>query len=126
MPRRSTRLTAWLGILAILLTVLVPLGSQRVKQADLRDDPMCSAVAHGAVHASAAHDDAPADPAAAHFDACAYCVLLAHLPALTPAPLLATTAAIVVHDAHTPPRTSHCVRNLRYVRRPSRAPPLDA
>jgi hypothetical protein len=126
MPRRSTRFTAWLGILAILLTVLVPVGSQWVKQASRSADVLCSAVAHHAAHASGAHDHAPDDPAAAHFEACAYCGLLAHLPALTPAPRLTATTARLALDAHTPPRTSHCIRNLRYVRRPSRAPPLDA
>ncbi|SDB82983.1 DUF2946 domain-containing protein [Paraburkholderia lycopersici] len=129
MSRRSNRLTAWLGILAILLAVFAPLGSQlaeRAAQTSLSAEALCSAAGHDAALAPGnGHADAFASRLAAHLDACGYCGLLAHLPALGSTPP-AVAAGPFGPDLHAPQPLPDRVRRVRYLRHPSRAPPLDA
>ncbi|MCG1041516.1 DUF2946 domain-containing protein [Mycetohabitans sp. B8] len=76
--RRARKLTAWLGLTAIWLIVAMPLASQWLSHAGRGvDTVLCSAAttgerasAHGSAHVSG------------HLDACGYCSLLAHSPAI--------------------------------------------
>lgn len=75
--RRTQRLAAWLGLLAIWLMVLMPVGSQLLACEAPPSAPVCSAAGHH----HAMRTGAP-KKAAHHMDACGYCSLLVHLPAL--------------------------------------------
>jgi hypothetical protein len=93
MPARvHTRLTAWLGLIAMCLVVLAPLVSQWVV-AEHRDDAdaaLCSAV-HGSSNAERSTHD---DPLAA----CDYCGLLASHVAISappPSPPLLITLVVM-------------------------------
>ncbi len=84
------RFVAWLGIAAMWLDIVAPVISQTLASHHAASDPqavMCAAVMDGMQHAApshdmhAMHDDAaPAGhhDATGHFDACAYCGLLAY------------------------------------------------
>lgn len=103
--RSRTRLTAWLGLIAMWLIVLAPLVSQLVVAAR-EDDPstavVCSAAEHTSHVEQATHDDALA--------ACGYCDLLAAHAAISAPPpsspvlimLVVMAAAPVLSTAFTP------------------------
>ncbi|PXW29626.1 DUF2946 domain-containing protein [Paraburkholderia caballeronis] len=115
--RRPQRFAAWLGIFAIWLTVLVPLGSQWLAREMPPEAVICGADDH--------HAARPADgPAKAlhHFDACGYCSLLAHFPALNGASHVDAVLS-VASDGQAAAPVRHCARQIRYLRRPPRAPP---
>lgn len=87
--RNRTRMTAWLGLIAMWLLVLAPSVSRLLESARA-DEPvaiLCSAVQPGPAH------HAPRD----RFDACGYCTLLAHhvaAPTLPPRVLAATLVLV--------------------------------
>ncbi|WP_322007561.1 DUF2946 domain-containing protein [Paraburkholderia tropica] len=122
MFRRSNRLTAWLGILAILLAVFAPLVTQLIERGQVPADVLCSAAAHDGANGASTQTG---KSLAAHLDACGYCSLLAHSPALNTAsheiirfiPGARLSVSAMVH-ADLP--------RVRYLRRPLRAPPFDA
>ena len=82
------RFVAWLGIAAMWLAIVAPVISQTLAARHVADDPqaLLCAVDVSAADSHAAHESAaPGDAAhaghhdaATHFDACAYCGLLAH------------------------------------------------
>ncbi|WP_321784513.1 DUF2946 domain-containing protein [Paraburkholderia sp. J94] len=123
MFRRSIRVTAWLGILAILLAVLAPLGSQLIEREQVPTDVLCSAASHDESPGSAASHSGK--QLAVHLDACGYCSLLAHSPALNTA-----STAIVGADPgarlSAPGHVGIDLPRVRYLHRPLRAPPFDA
>jgi hypothetical protein len=96
-------LTAWLGLIAMWLIVLVPVASQLVASAHAHEP--VAAVCSAAQPADAQHD-ASADP----LGACGYCDLLATHPAVPSVPplalsitvLVALTAATVLSTRFTP------------------------
>ncbi|WP_321968784.1 DUF2946 domain-containing protein [Paraburkholderia tropica] len=122
MFRRSNRLTAWLGILAILLAVFAPLVTQLIERGQVPADVLCSAAAHDGANGASTQTG---KSLAAHLDACGYCSLLAHSPALNtasheiirfiPGACLSVSAMVRVD-----------LPRVRYLRRPLRAPPFDA
>lgn len=79
MPLRRRRLGACLGLLAFALIALAPLVSQW--RAEHQDWSWLAELACHDGHAQAPSSPSPA-PAAAHLDACGYCSLLVHSPAL--------------------------------------------
>ncbi|WP_028218692.1 DUF2946 domain-containing protein [Paraburkholderia oxyphila] len=93
--RARTRTTAWLGLIAMWLIVLVPLISQLVAAERAHEPfaPLCSATQAAAPQSHHALDSA--------LSACGYCDLLAThtamppLPAVTPAFFALVVAAIV-------------------------------
>jgi hypothetical protein len=110
------RFVAWLGIAAMWLAIVAPVISQSIAARSAAADPiaaLCTVDAPTGVQSHASHEDAPADhvghhDAASHFEACAYCGLLAHhLPIAQGAPLgvarierVARVAAVAIvgHD----------------------------
>ncbi|HTH60942.1 MAG TPA: DUF2946 domain-containing protein [Paraburkholderia sp.] len=97
--RTRYRLTAWLGLIAMLLIVIAPIVSQ-LSVAPRIDDAataaLCSGTPPSAPTAHAAHR---ADPLAA----CGYCDLLANHPAMpaAPAPMLFLVVLIAATIAPT-------------------------
>ncbi|BAN23109.1 DUF2946 domain-containing protein [Caballeronia insecticola] len=73
------RFVAWLGIAAMWLAIVAPVIGQTLAARDPQA-ALCTVDAHEAHGAVAQDDAAPAGhhDAASHFDACAYCGLLAH------------------------------------------------
>lgn len=120
--RRSQRLAAWLGLFAIWLTVLVPLGSQWL----VREAPPAAIFCSAADHL-AAHTGDPGEPKKAvhHLDACGYCSLLAHCPALNGASC-ADFPTLAAHSGEIASPAPECARPSRYVRHRPRAPPSIA
>jgi hypothetical protein len=118
--RRSQRLAASIALFAIWLTVFAPLGSRLLAREKPPAAAICSA---GQPHATAAGESQ--SPAHHHLDACGYCSLLAHCPALCGASTVHLAVRAVrcdeVASADLP-----CARPSRYLRRPSRAPPAIA
>ncbi|PPB84947.1 Protein of unknown function (DUF2946) [Mycetohabitans endofungorum] len=109
--RRTRKLTAWLGLTAIWLIVAMPLASQWLSHARGGvDTVLCSAATTG--------ERAPAHGPAyvgGHLDACGYCSLLAHSPAIG-APQVATlmlqcqrAAGLPVIDGAPRPASRHLV-----------------
>lgn len=122
MLHRHRHLTAWLGVFAIWLAIAAPLVSQwRIAQAASPDAVVCG-TGHGAHLARAAqqtHDHA------AHLDACGYCGLFAHVPAIG-GPVAASIAFIpAVFAGAAAPRTL-AAATRRYPRAYPRAPPERA
>jgi hypothetical protein len=120
MPRRHQKLTAWLGMIAIWLAVLMPVASQSWAHASSVDAALCSAAA-----ATPAQSDRQLPHHGVHLDACGYCSLFAHTPALgavATAALACPKPQLVAQPEATPvPRTA-----FRYLRSYPRAPPIGA
>lgn len=119
MPTRvRTRLTAWLGLIAMCLVVLAPLVSQLVVAAH-KDDAaaaLCSAV-HGSGNAElAAHDDPLA--------ACDYCGLLASHVAISTPPLSPPLLFTLVVMAAVPVLSTRFIPLGAFPSGRPRAPPL--
>ncbi|WP_342611396.1 DUF2946 domain-containing protein [Burkholderia ambifaria] len=93
LSRRLRKIVSLIGMLAILMTALAPTISQALTTHDRVDALLagyCTAGPAGGDHAG----DASSKRLQAHLQACGYCNLLAHTPAL-PAPEL--TFAVHVH-----------------------------
>ena len=121
MDRRLQRLTAWLGVLAILLAVFVPLGSQLLARQAQPNTILCSATGH--------ETHGPADnPVTSdhHLDACGYCSLLAHCPALNCDSCAEAVAPSANVDAPQTRPVDAYRTPKRYRLNPSRAPPSAA
>lgn len=107
--RLQRKIGSILGLLAILMATLAPTISQAIaasRGADGAADGLCpmhsmqmpmSMPMHGMsipMPGGMHHEAAPSDPSAdshslaSHWDACGYCSLLAHFPALTASPVL--------------------------------------
>ncbi|HTJ94327.1 MAG TPA: DUF2946 domain-containing protein [Pararobbsia sp.] len=89
--RAHRRLTAWLGMLAIWLAVVMPVASQALVHFEQTSDP---AAALCTVDALSSHAHSTM---ADHMDACGYCSVLAHHPAIASAPAVAVMASWVAH-----------------------------
>lgn len=91
--------------------------------AEMRADPhaMDAHAGHGAAHDTA--DKAlPADPHAAHGEACAYCTMASRLlPWLA---VLLVLAPLPYRTAPQPPRATVFTAGLRWPAHPARGPPL--
>jgi hypothetical protein len=123
MPRQSRKLTAWLGIFAIWLTVLGPLASQLEMRASQMDMPVCGA--DSGAHTHHGQSSEPHAQHGLHLDACGYCSLLAHSPALgTAPPVLRSAQQSPAFVAPVVPAAKR--RFVRYTRGYPRAPPIDA
>ncbi|WP_414448037.1 DUF2946 family protein [Burkholderia sp. 22PA0099] len=112
------RLTAWLGLLAVWLLVLMPLASQLEEAAAAQrpDAPICAAAQH------------PGQPGQPHdaLSACGYCTLAAsHVYA---PPGAATAAALFQRRVERAPRLAQALPPRRFLSlaAPARAPPAFA
>lgn len=111
--RTRKRLTAWLGLVAMVLVFFVPVMSQQFAL-HASDKSHCG---EAMPMASASHD-MPAD----HHAACGYCDLLAHhVPA--PAPVVLMAASAPVHAiARAAAHERFAVREARHAGRPRDSP----
>ncbi|RKP48170.1 DUF2946 domain-containing protein [Trinickia fusca] len=120
---RHRSLTAWLGLLAIWLAIVGPVASQwRVAQAAAPDTAVCSAE-HGEPETTS--PTSGSGHHALHLDACGYCNLFTHSPAiggLSAVPEL--TASLPIASSVMPAGITASVE--RYTRAYPRAPPGNA
>ncbi|WP_323119802.1 DUF2946 domain-containing protein [Burkholderia alba] len=83
LARFHPKIGCWLGLLAILMATLAPTVSETLAASHARTLPpaasLCSA--HASTDSAPGRDDT-IHALAAHWQACGYCDLLAHLPAL--------------------------------------------
>ncbi|KMZ11866.1 OpgC [Candidatus Burkholderia humilis] len=131
------RFVAWLGIAAMWLAIVAPVISQSVAAKRAIADPiaaLCTVDAPTGAQSHASHDEAPADraghhDAAGHFEACAYCGLLAHhLPiaqgaatVVSPVERVARAAAAVI-VSHVSSKSFNVVANPSTPRLHARLP----
>jgi hypothetical protein len=113
---RLQKIGSWLGLLAILMSTLAPTVSQALAAHDRLGDALATYCSADPTNSPVAHDVAPdskSSPSSPsyHWQACAYCGLLAHVPVLPgtstvfAAELSVVRATVVVtRDAvHIPP-----------------------
>lgn len=110
------RLTAWLGIIAMWLAVVMPVMSQTLEHAERTSDPfaaLCTIDATGHAHSSVA----------GHLDACGYCDMLAHHPVVASTHFVATTTSSVAHTL-TVALSEGILPNATFPSGRPRAPPV--
>ncbi|WP_175108439.1 DUF2946 domain-containing protein [Pararobbsia alpina] len=125
LSRFNRKIGSFLGLLAILMVTFAPTISQAVaasRDLSALPDALCSA------HATSDHqqDNTP-DPhsIAAHWQACGYCNLLAHMPALPT--VQATFAATVWAIQHRIATRFESVRRIAsFTAAQPRAPPVSS
>ncbi|WP_446903660.1 DUF2946 domain-containing protein [Burkholderia sp. YIM B11467] len=122
LSRRLRKIGSLIGILAILMTALAPTISQALTTQGRVDALLagyCTAAPAAAGHAT----DASSKSLQAHLQACGYCSLLAHTPAL-PAPELTFAANVHVIQHREATRFESLRRALPLTAAQPRAPPL--
>jgi len=85
---RLQRLGSLLGLLAILMLSLAPTVSQVLASHHRLGDALATYCSAEGEVTAAAHDGHPAHSAKAHWQACPYCSLIAHVPVLPGSPML--------------------------------------
>ncbi|QVN21043.1 DUF2946 domain-containing protein [Burkholderia pyrrocinia] len=122
LSRRLRKIGSLFGMLAILMTALAPTISQA-----LTTQGRVDALLAGYCTAAPATGDRSADSSSkslqAHLQACGYCSLLAHTPAL-PAPELTFAANVRVIQHHEATRFESLRRALPLTAAQPRAPPF--
>lgn len=116
------RFVAWLGIAAMWLAIVVPVVSRGIEARDPQA-PICSTDAPASLlpGQSNGHHAQDAD----HFDACAYCGLLAHhLPLASAMPMAPVRIERVARVSHW--RTLEQVHSKFFNAAPARAPPVGS
>ncbi|MGM3412418.1 DUF2946 domain-containing protein [Ralstonia holmesii] len=123
--RTRKKLTAWLGLVAMVLVLFVPMVSQALELHELRAFEQAAPLCEAKLSASA-NTDLPAghDMPAGHHAACGYCDLLAeHLLVPTIIPPMAAPAPI--HATAWPPEPGRlAVHQARHAGRPRDSPLL--
>jgi hypothetical protein len=89
--RAHRRLTAWLGIIAMWLAVVMPVTSQALVHIEQTNDALAALCT---VDSSSGQGHSTM---AGHMDACGYCNMLAHHPAVAATPVVVTTTSWVAH-----------------------------
>jgi hypothetical protein len=85
---RLQRLGSLLGLLAILMATLAPSVSQVLASHHRLGDALSTYCSADGETTSAAHEGDPSHSAKAHWQACPYCGLIAHVPVLPGTPLV--------------------------------------
>jgi hypothetical protein len=114
--RTHRRLTAWLGIFAMWLAVVMPVMSQTLEHVERTSDPfatLCTVDALGHTHSTVA----------GHLDACGYCDMLAHHPAVASTQFVATITSSVAHT-HAVALSAGILPNATFPSGRPRAPPV--
>ncbi|RQZ11516.1 DUF2946 domain-containing protein [Burkholderia sp. Bp9031] len=122
LSRRLRKIVSLIGMLAILMTALAPTISQALTTQDRVDALLagyCTAAPAGSDHAG----DSSSKSLQAHLQACGYCSLLAHTPAL-PAPELTFAANIHPLQHREATRFESLRRTLPLTAAQPRAPPF--
>jgi Protein of unknown function (DUF2946) len=121
MPHRHRSLTAWLGLLAIWLTIAVPLASQwRLAQASTLDAVIC-----GTAHTPQQSSETAGAHETLHLDACGYCGIFAHSPAVG-GPTVVPDVPFCLPAASAEAPAFAAPRVARHLRACPRAPPENA
>lgn len=120
---RLQKIGSWLGLLAILMSTLAPTVSQALAAHDRLGQALATYCSADPDNSPLAHDGKSSHPPAFHWQACAYCGMLAHVPVLPGTPTVFAAAISIVrapivaaHNAvHIP---------LFYTAAQPRAPPV--
>jgi hypothetical protein len=124
MRSRVLRTTgSFLGLLAILLMALAPVFSHTLSSMHEADGELGMHCSMPSMQSAAQHDRAGANGTLLHLDACGYCSLLAHMPAIVAFPVVfALVVQAVMHVAATRFKSARLVEPLRPGQ--ARAPPV--
>lgn len=114
---------SFLGLLAILLMALVPVFSHALSSARESDGEIGMHCSMPSMQPASQHDHADTHGTLLHFDACGYCSLLAHMPAIVASPLVfAQVVQAVMHTVATRFESARLAEPLRPGQ--ARAPPV--
>jgi hypothetical protein len=122
---RLQKIGSWLGLLAILMSSLAPTVSQALAAHDRLGEALATYCSADPDNSPAAHDSKSSHPSAFHWQACAYCGMLVHVPVL---PGTATVFAATISVARAPIATTRSDLHvpLFYTAAQPRAPPVLA
>jgi hypothetical protein len=123
---RLQKIGSWLGLLAILMSTLAPTVSQALAAHDRLGEALatyCTAEPDNAPSGPSAQDGKHSHSPAFHWQACAYCGMLAHAPVL-PGTVPTFAAAILVARAPIVASRDTLHVPLFYTAAQPRAPPL--
>lgn len=120
---RLQKIGSWLGLLAILMSTLAPTVSQALAAHDRLGDALATYCSADPANSPSAQDSKSSHSPAFHWQACAYCGMLAHVPVL---PGTATTFAALISVARAPGAAARHDRYvpLFYTAAQPRAPPV--
>ncbi|RQU14274.1 DUF2946 domain-containing protein [Burkholderia cenocepacia] len=124
LSRRLRKIGSLIGMLAILMTALAPTISQALTTQG-RVDALLAGYCSAAPAASDRSADASTKNLQAHLQACGYCSLLAHTPAL-PAPELTFAAHVHAIEHRAATRFESLRRALPLTAAQPRAPPFTS
>ncbi|WP_024906170.1 DUF2946 family protein [Robbsia andropogonis] len=116
---RLHRLGCLLGLLAILLVTLAPVVSQVLASHHRLSDALATYCSADDKVGSSTHDSKPAHGVAPHWQACAYCSVVGHVPTLPgtaaglAAPLAAKTMPVTVASVAVRAGVIHTVAQPR-------------
>jgi hypothetical protein len=120
---RLQKIGSWLGLLAILMSTLAPTVSQALAAHDRLGEALATYCSAEPDNASATQDSKHSHSPAFHWQACAYCGMLAHAPVL-PGTVSTFAAAISVARAPIVATSNTLHVPLFYTAAQPRAPPL--
>ncbi|WP_158938075.1 DUF2946 domain-containing protein [Burkholderia sp. S171] len=121
--RRLLKIGSILGLLAILMTSIAPTVSHALASHDRLGQALSTYCSADPAFSEAGNNDSSSHSGALHWQACAYCGLLAHFPILTGS-AVAFAAAVSVTSAPLPV-VREAVRALPlFIAAQPRAPPV--
>lgn len=120
---RIDKLGSLLGLLAILMATLAPTVSQMLASHHQLSNALATYCTVESAADSASHDGKPAHSATPHWQACAYCGLLGHLPTLSGGSVALAVALRVVRVS-VPQGLAEVRAAFAYTAAQPRAPPV--
>jgi hypothetical protein len=103
---RLQKIGSLLGLLAILMSTLAPTVSQALAAHDRLGEALATYCSADPANSAVAHDGRSPHSSGFHWQACAYCGMLAHVPVLAGTPTVfvaelsvARAPVVVTHDA---------------------------
>ena len=120
---RLQKIGSLLGLLAILMSTLAPTISQALAASNRLDQALATYCSTEPDHSPVEHDGTSSHSSAFHWQACAYCGMLAHVPVL---PGTATVFMAALSVARAPVVATHDSAHvpLLYTAAQPRAPPV--
>jgi hypothetical protein len=112
---RLQKIGSLLGLLAILMSTLAPTISQALAAHDRLGQALATYCSADPANSQAAHDSKSPNSSAFHWQACAYCGMLAHVPVLP-----RSSPSYRLH-AHRSPSRATLPTSPSFIARPSRA-----
>jgi hypothetical protein len=117
------KLGSLLGLLAILMSTLAPTVSQVLVSDHLLGDALTTYCSESSGADASMHDGKPAHSDALHWQACAYCGLLAHVPTL-PSVAIAFASLLLIVRAPLPDAPAGVPARFAHTAAQPRAPPV--